>query len=96
MLMLALDVLFPDADLADLSHSPELWRLFEKHGSESSDPGLAELPGLRADDSKHRADRLARHQAPPFSKGRDDKVSLQIARRRVSSIRKPLTSSDER
>jgi hypothetical protein len=74
-----MESLFPNVDLAELSHLPDLWSHFEKHRLESTDISLLEFLNLHYNDPQHSSATPMDHQNLPFSKNRNHRTPpLQI------------------
>lgn len=76
---LALEALFPDVDLADVSHVPQLLAHFQKHRSQSPDISFVEFLSLHYNDPGHLSSTTSDHHNLPFSKKYHHRFSVQIA-----------------
>lgn len=77
--ILALEALFPNADLADLSHIPDLLIHYKEHQKTSPDVTFSEFLRLHYSDAGHLASAPADHTKLPFSKRHHYRSFIQIA-----------------
>ena len=75
----AVESVFPDNDLADLSHLPELLDHFAEHKIQSPRLSFAEFLMMHYDNTQHLTATPGDHQDLPFSKRHHHRVSLQVA-----------------
>jgi hypothetical protein len=78
--ILTLEALFPNVDLADLSHLGELWSHFQKHRVDTPEMAFSEFLRLHYEDPEHFDSAPKDHQGLPFSKRQHQRVpTLQLA-----------------
>jgi hypothetical protein len=77
--ILALETLFPNVDLGELSHLPNLISHFQQHRNESPGLTFVEFLNMHYANQDHLATSPNDHRQLPFSKRQQHIVSLQIA-----------------
>ena len=77
--ILTLEALFPNVDLSDLSHVPDLLAHYQEHRKLSPDVTVSEFLRLHYSDPGHLATSPADHQKLPFSKRQHHRVNVMIA-----------------
>jgi hypothetical protein len=75
----ALEAIFPNADLADLAHVPDLLIHYNEHRKTSPDVTFSEFLRLHYDDPGHLASASPDHEKLPFSKRQHHRSFIQIA-----------------
>lgn len=77
--ILALEAFFPNVDLSDLSHVPDLLGHYEVHRKTSPDVTFSEFLRLHYSDPGHLASSPIDHQKLPFSKRQHYRVTVFIS-----------------